>query len=276
MGKALDQAPPPADLVPGGSVAQFVVALARNAIPVWGFFNQGWSPATTLVIYWAETLIGTLLIALRMAIHRLMTHKRGYDIEEGPATITVTSGKGPPKQVRLGYVSGFLVGALGFIFVHGIFLFLLITLVLPETDGGSVDHQALVQGIVSTGAFLVLGFFLDLIGLRQRTFAWIRSMAEGTFSRIVVVHVTIVIGMGLAMVLHRSRPLFTLFLALKFLADVSAHTPQWRPKEAPAWMSRVLNRVPGKGKDGEDFASYWKKTAAQEQAREAEDEKVES
>ena len=209
-----------------------------------------------------------------MAIHRHFTHKRGYEIEEGPAKITVQSGKGAPREVRFGYVSAFLVGALGFILVHGVFLFALITLVLPETGGGSVDRDALVEGTLATGGFLLLGFILDLVGLRERPFAWIRSMAEGAFSRIIVVHITIVIGMGLAMVLHRARPIFTVFVVLKFLADVSAHTPQWRPKEAPAWMSRLLNRVPGKGKGGEDFGAYWKKTEAQERAREAADELV--
>ncbi len=64
-------------------MAQFVVALARNAIPVWGFLGRGWSPATTLVVYWCETLIGTLLVALRMAIHRHLTHLRGYYVEGG-------------------------------------------------------------------------------------------------------------------------------------------------------------------------------------------------
>ncbi|HEY6928548.1 MAG TPA: DUF6498-containing protein [Thermoanaerobaculia bacterium] len=266
--------PPQADAPPPGSLAQFAVTLVRNGVPIWGFFSQGWSPATTLVVYWAETLIGTLLIASRMAIHRHLTHKRGYEIEAGPATITVESGKGAPRKLRLGYVSAFLVGALAFILVHGIFLFALIKLVLPQTDGGTVDPQALSQGGLATGGLLVLGFFLDLVGMRERPFAWIRSMAEGAFSRIVVVHITIVIGMGLAMLLHRARPLFTLFVALKFLADVSAHTPQWRPKEAPAWMSRLLNRVPDKTRGSEDFGAYWKRTEAQERAREAEDELV--
>jgi len=263
-------------MAPAPSIAQFIIALARNGVPIWGFFNQGWSPATTLVVYWVETLIGTLLIAFRMAIHRHLTHKGGYEIEHGPATITVTSGGGAPKKVRLGYVSAFLVGALGFILVHGIFLVALIKLVLPQTGGGSVDPDELQQGVFATGGFLVLGFLFDLIGLRLRPFAWIRSMAEGTFSRIVVVHMTIIIGMGLAMLLHRARPLFTIFVVLKVLADVSAHTPQWRPKEAPAWLSRFLNRVAPKGKGGEDFGSYWKRTEAEDRTREAKDELVDS
>ncbi len=258
-------------------MAQFAVAIARNAIPVWGFLGRGWSPATTLVVYWFETLVGTLLIALRMEIHRHRTHLRGYKIEEGPATIAVSTSGGAPKQLHLRYITGFLVGALGFILVHGLFLFALVAIVLPQTpDGGTVDREALRQGVLSTGAFLALGFLLDLVGLSRRPFAWIRSMAEGAFSRIIIVHMTIIVGMIGAMLFHRARPLFTVFVGLKLLADISAHTPQWRPNQAPAWMSRSLNRAGGKGKTGgEDFASSWQKTEAEERARQAEDEIVE-
>ncbi len=252
------------------------MALARNAIPVWGFLGRGWSPATTLVVYWFETLVGTLLIALRMEIHRHLTHLRGYSVEEGPATISVSSGGGAPKQLHLKYVTGFLVGALGFILVHGVFLLALVAIVLPQTaDGGTVDREALRQGALGTSAFLALGFLVDLVGLRRRPFAWIRSMAEGAFSRIVIVHITIIVGMFAAMLFHRARPLFTVFVGLKLLADISAHVPQWRPKQAPAWMSRHLRPAVGKGKPGsESFASYLQKTESAERAREAEDETV--
>src|SRR5262249_1213081 len=120
-----------------GSVAQFVVPILPDRIPVWGFFSQGWSPATTLVVYWVETLIGALLIALRMAIHRHLTHKSGYEIEQGPATITVTSAGGAPKKLHPGYVSAFLVAALGFILVPGIFLLAFINPLPPATPARS-------------------------------------------------------------------------------------------------------------------------------------------
>ena len=269
--------PPSAAPSPAASLVQFAVALARNAIPVWGFLGRGWSPATTLVVYWFETLVGTLLIALRMEIHRHLTHFRGYSVEEGPATISVSSSGGAQRPLHLGYVKAFLVGALGFILVHGIFLLALVAIILPQTaDGGTVDREALRQGVLVTSGFLALGFLADLVGLSRRPFAWIRSMAEGAFSRIVIVHMTIIIGMIAAMLFDRARPLFTVFVGLKLLADISAHVPQWRPKQAPAWMSRHLSPAGGKGKPGsEDFAAYWQRTEAAERAREAEDETVE-
>jgi len=262
-----------ADPLPGHSVAQFAVALVRNAIPVWGFFHADWTPATTLAVYWFETLIGSLLIALRMAIHRRLTHKRGYEVEPATATITISNKGGPARPVKLGYASGFLVGALGFTLVHGIFLAVLLGFVLPDAGGGRVDPAAAREGVLAVAALLVLGFLVDLFGLRRRPFAWIKGMADAAFARIVIVHMTIIFGMFAVLLLHRARALFTIFLGLKFLADVAAHTPQWKPKEPPAWMSRALNRVP-RGKGEEDFASYWKRTEGEEAARAAEDERV--
>lgn len=273
MARTREQPPAPPPDRPAHSLAQFAVALVRNAIPVWGFFRGDWTPATTLAVYWFETLIGSLLIALRMAIHRRLTGKRGYEVEQAPAKITVSSGGGASKTVRMGYATGFLVGALGFTLVHGIFLGVLLGFLLPEAGGGRVDPVMLRQGVLGITALLVLGFLVDLVGLRQRPFAWIKGMAEAAFSRIVIVHLTIIFGMGAAILLNRTTTVFTIFVALKFLADVSAHTPQWRPKQAPAWMSRALNRVGGR-KGQEDFASYWKRTQADEDARAAEDELV--
>ena len=59
--------PPSAAPSSAASLVHFAVALARNAVPVWGFLGRGWSPATTLVVYWFETLVGTLLTALLAA-----------------------------------------------------------------------------------------------------------------------------------------------------------------------------------------------------------------
>ena len=43
----------------------FLTALGLNAIPAVGwFFGERWSAGTMLVLYWLETLIGTLLVAL--------------------------------------------------------------------------------------------------------------------------------------------------------------------------------------------------------------------
>ena len=36
--------------------------LGVNAVPAWGFFDDHWSASTTLVVYWFENIIATLLV----------------------------------------------------------------------------------------------------------------------------------------------------------------------------------------------------------------------
>ena len=47
-----------------------ITALGLNAIPAAGWFLGEWSAGTMLVLYWLETLIGTLLVAVRIVLHR--------------------------------------------------------------------------------------------------------------------------------------------------------------------------------------------------------------
>mgnify|MGYP007122183580 CR=1 FL=1 len=52
--------------------------------------------------------------------------------------------------------------------------------------------------------------------------------------------------------------LFGVFVVLKTLASLSWLLPQWEPATAPVWLSRLMNRVPGKH-PGERFEDFWAK-----------------
>ena len=55
-----------------------LTALGLNAVPALGWFVGDWSAGTTLVLYWLETLIGTLLVAGRIVIHRRIRPSKGH------------------------------------------------------------------------------------------------------------------------------------------------------------------------------------------------------
>ena len=55
-----------------------LTALGLNAVPAWGWFVGEWSAGTMLVLYWLETLIGTLLLACLIIIHRRIRPSRGH------------------------------------------------------------------------------------------------------------------------------------------------------------------------------------------------------
>src|SRR3954465_10377202 len=94
-----------------------LTALGLNAVPALGWFVGDWSSGTMLVLYWLETLIGTLLLATRIILHRRLRPSQGhwdYRAAQNQSQLTGTS--------RSTYLTSFLVPALVFSFAHGVFL----------------------------------------------------------------------------------------------------------------------------------------------------------
>ena len=61
-------------------------ALGLNAIPAFGWFVGNWSAGTVLVLYWLETLIGTVFVAGRIIIHRRLHPTKGHWDYQAPQT----------------------------------------------------------------------------------------------------------------------------------------------------------------------------------------------
>ena len=93
-----------------------LTALGLNAVPALGWFVGEWSAGTMLVLYWLETLIGTLLLAARIILHRRIRPSKGHWDYHAPQT------QAPQANNRSSYLAAFLVPALVFTFAHGIFL----------------------------------------------------------------------------------------------------------------------------------------------------------
>src|SRR5215470_7196700 len=62
-------------------LARLSLLFGLNAVPVVGVARAGWTNATALVLYWCETVILVLLVALRIRLHRRWTNKRGHYCE---------------------------------------------------------------------------------------------------------------------------------------------------------------------------------------------------
>jgi hypothetical protein len=94
-----------------------ITALGLNAIPAAGWFIGDWSAGTMLVLYWLETLLGTLLLGCRILLHRRFHPTEGHWNYLAPQGQQQRQTKG-----RSTYLSAFLVPALVFTFAHGVFL----------------------------------------------------------------------------------------------------------------------------------------------------------
>ena len=232
----------------------------QNAVPLSGWFLGGWTPGTTLTLFWFENLALSLFLAARIAAHWTATHKRGHDD---------------------GFLKTFLLTSLAFTLAHGVFLFVILGLMLKET----VNREDVIAGLQWMLAAQVASLAFDLWNIGGWPFAEIRVRADWMMGRVILVHVSILFGMFLFMWIGQPWWFFSIFLGLKAMLDISGLVPQWKPKEPPAWLVSTMNRIgPGPGakkrgglvkrKEDETFNDYWQRTQAEEATKFARDEEV--
>jgi len=262
----------------GDRARGLVALLGINAVPLAGVFLGGWSGATALSLYWWENLVGSLLVALRLLLHRRLTRKRGYERlhltlasrdNEGKPLQQWKPGR-PPKVERKGsFVQEFVVAALAATAVHGLLLWVVVGKALAK----SPDGVALRQAVLAVGAVQVAVFLWDLRGLRQRPFAWVREQAQNTLNRVTLIHLFLIVGTWVAL---RSETVtfFGPFAVLKAMADVgnllARSGVNFDGPEAPGWLAATVNRI----SPGRDFAEYWRELKGEERRLAAQDEQA--
>ncbi|HET7739269.1 MAG TPA: DUF6498-containing protein [Mycobacterium sp.] len=144
-------------------------------------------------------------------------------------------------------------------------------MVLVLNRGGTrpivdIDWHSVGSGCLSVLILLAIDFVVDLFSLRQRSFLDIEQLANRGTSRIVLVHLVLLVGfLGIALT-GAPTALFGAFVVLKTLFSLSSALPQWEPVSAPERLSRVMNRL-ARGRPGLSFAEQWDKDRAEEAQR---------
>jgi hypothetical protein len=210
-----------------------------------------------------------MLVAVRIILHRHLRPSKGHWNYQAP------QGQAPQTSNRSTYLTAFLVPALVFTLAHGIFLAALGFMAIKNnlSPEARVNGHDLLAGLVGIGVFQVADFIFDLIWLRDRPFAWIERQGQITFSRVIVVHLTIIGGMAAVMFTGANRHFFGVFIFLKTMLNCSLVLPQWTPKTPPAWLSGIMDRIGSPKYKNENFAQFWKQNDDQEAARIARNEK---
>ena len=250
-------------------VRPFLTALGINAVPAAGWFLGDWSAGTTLVVYWLETLIGTLLVGLRIVFHRRIRPSQGHWDYQAPP------GHEPHKtsRSRSSYLSAFLVPALVFTFAHGVFLaaFGLIVLSKTHSPETKIDGRSVLAGLIGILVFQLADFLMDVIWLRARPFRWIERLGEINLGRVIVIQLTIIGGMAAVIFTGADRHFFGVFIFLKTMLNLGIVLPQYNPKTPPTWLSNLMDRIKPSKEDG-TFAEFWQKTDDDEESRSARNE----
>jgi hypothetical protein len=241
-------------------LSRLFLAGGQNAVPLSGWFLAGWTPGTTLVLFWFENLALSIFLAARIAAHWTATRKRGH---------------------ANSFLKTFLVTSLGFTLVHGVFLYFVLGVLLKDT----VNREEVLEGLQWMLAAQVTSLAFDLWQIGGWPFAELRARTDWMMSRVIVVHLSILLGMFLFMRMEQPWWFFSIFIGLKAMMDIGTLVPQWQPEEPPAWLVTTMNRFgpspgakqkrgPFKRAQDESFTEYWHRTQREETQRFARDEEV--
>jgi hypothetical protein len=238
---------------------QLLSLLAVIAVPAAGWFVADWSGGTTLAVYWFENVTVCLFIAARMVVHRRWTPRRGHFAYAAPSAARRSS-------QSTSFLTGFVTTTGAFCAAHAVFL--AVILLILDHNGqrnlAEIDWHSVAFGCLSVALFLALDFVMDLRSLRQWSFWQLEQTAQRGLSRVVVVHLTLILGLIGIAVTGAPGALFGIFVVLKTLAALSAALPQWEPASAPTWLSRVMNRVPHARHQERRFEDAWAEDRADE------------
>lgn len=242
-------------------ILHVITVAAILAVPFIGWFIDGWSGGTTLAVYWFETIMGCLLTSARILIHQRWTPLYGHFSYKSPNSTR--------SGTRLAsFVGGFTVTTMAFCAVHAVFLGAALLLLDQNSKGdlARVDWRTVGIGCLIVFAFLIVDFAVDLLSLRRWSFWRIEQLANRGLSRVIVVHLVIVLGfIGIALT-DAPDALFGVFVVLKTMASLSFVLPQYEPATPPRWLSRLMNTVPNVH-PGERFEDFWAEDRADEIAR---------
>jgi cytochrome b561 len=80
-------------------IVHLLALLAVNAVPLAGWFVEGWSAGTTLVVYWFETVAACVFVAARIVAHHRWSPRRGHVRYQAP--------KSNRQRSQTSFVKGF-------------------------------------------------------------------------------------------------------------------------------------------------------------------------
>ncbi len=201
--------------------------LAANVAPLVGVIAFGWELDAVLLIFWAESGILGLLNVFKIAL----VAKRG-------AFLLV-----PFFIVHYG---GFMAGHLVFLCV----LFLGGGIVAGEARPDTFERlgEVLVQTALATGLLVVshgVSFVTHFIAKGEYRRATVKDLFVGPYGRIVILHVTIILGAIPTMLLGSPVAALAVLVAIKTVVDLRAHLREHASPKADREPPPVCHAGPG-------------------------------
>lgn len=199
-------------------VMSLTALILVNLVPLAGVLWFGWRMFDVLMLFWMESVVIGVINLLRMAV-RLF-------------------GAGELKGVVL--IPFFTVHYFGFCAAHGLILVLVFgppglspAQVLGESGFFEIIRQLLSEptlrwGLIAIAASHLFSFLANFLWAGEWRSTSIDVLMGAPYGRIMLMHVVLVIGAAIFMAIRQPIYALALLVALKILADASAHLRERR------------------------------------------------
>lgn len=181
-----------------------------NLLPLLGIFYLTWDATTLVILYWMETAVIGIWLAIRLAC------ATDNALPTGLYSSSTTAPNGPALGVFLLVHGGF------FMFIH---MFLLTGIAPGEWSRHLASPQSFLFGfVIPTGLWIPVAGLFAVRGVL--TLDEIRSgrnaghLVAGFYMRIIVMQLVIIMGGMLALLLGNPTVLLVLIVALKTIGEV--------------------------------------------------------
>lgn len=274
----MGRVPPTAPEQPrANQFAHVLTLVAANAIPAVGWFTQEWSAATTLIVYWFETVAGLLFIYARGVLQQRWNPRRGHFRYEAPQS------KGPVRtrgaiesRAKPGsFIKGFFFINAVFCAAHGVFITVILLILTHNGNAELVglDWRSAGIGCLQMLVIVAVDFLVDVPYLRRWSFGLLEQTANRSFGRVGVVHLALIFGIFAAAVTNSPARMFGVFVVLKTLYSLASALPMYEPATPPKWLSGAMNRI-RREPEGQRFEDMWVKDQAAEVRRRTRNDEV--
>lgn len=171
--------------------------LAANLIPVLGILNSEWSIGTIMIGYWLENVVIGVFNALKL--------------------IAIPTSNYPGKIKKIAMTAFFTIHYGLFSLVHGVFVFVLFSRF-------SVDYWAVLLFVLGLVLSHGVSYWFHFIVGQEKKSRTAQELFTAPYRRVMVLHLTILLGGGLAAVLGQPVWALLLMTSLKIGIDLLTHS----------------------------------------------------
>lgn len=177
-----------------------------NLVPLFGLVFLSWDLFAIIFFYWAENIV--------IGFYNVVKIITTAVYEKNKKT------KNQPTVIQYAFITGLFTFHYGmFTFVHGLFIGALFG---PSNISINILITSIIFLFVSHGA----SYLINFIGKEEYKKISVGTLFTQPYKRIVVVHLTIIFGGGVAKILGIPIWSLVVMILLKILLDASAHTKE--------------------------------------------------